>query len=247
MRQFPECRAYGGWFENQFIIDADLKKDGLANVAKAEAKLGTLPKTRTNKSGSGGRHFIARLPFGSGKFSKTKLEEYGDLEIIGSGGYILLPGSLHESGNYYENLDPSPIAEAPAAWIALALEQQTRCGKGKGKPITPLKDGSRHNDLISYIGRFRSKSFANNEILTMALALDATSDNLLGEVDVTKMVLEYAHQEKPAEGTEDSATRELHHGVFDRVFVGVFDVAIDMVIDVVNTNEGGIHYGKDDT
>lgn len=79
--------------------------------------LGGEPKTRKTLSGSkrpGKAHYLFRCPDFPTNAKYTPLHK--SLELRGHGGYVVLPPSLHASGNRYEWADPTAvIAELPPA------------------------------------------------------------------------------------------------------------------------------------
>jgi len=78
-----------------------------------------IPNTPTVKSGGGGKHFYFKYPETGIKNATRILGR--KIDIRGDGGYIVVPPSLHLSGNHYEweiDLDKLPLAEVPK-WMVL--------------------------------------------------------------------------------------------------------------------------------
>jgi putative DNA primase/helicase len=185
LKRYPGCN-WAGFFDNQLIIDIDPRHGGSLEIL--EAKVGKLPKTRTHKTGGGGLHLLFKQPHGYFIRNTVQVEGLQGIDRRGNGGYVVLPPSVHESGHSYEVLDASPIVEAPAALLKDDLKDNRR---KEGKPITKLVKGRRHVDLISYIGKWRNRGFAENEILIQALALNNSSSDSLPESEVLNMVRQY--------------------------------------------------------
>jgi hypothetical protein len=107
-----DCRRSG-----LLVLDEDRPGD----VARAAAEVGAaVPDTFTVSTGKG-VHFWFRqppdLPFGNrvGRF-----RDYA-IDVRGRGGYVVGPGSLHQTGRRYEALDwQCPILPVPG-WVADAL------------------------------------------------------------------------------------------------------------------------------
>jgi len=72
-------------------------------------------QTLTFKTGSGGFHFIFQYP--ASQVLRNSAGEVGPgVDTRGEGGYIVLPPSIHASGNLYEMHKVVPVIPAPA-WL----------------------------------------------------------------------------------------------------------------------------------
>jgi len=96
-----------------FVIDVDT-----ANNKKGEESLAILkdvPSTRESRTGSGGRHLFFAYPHGREVRNKQPIDPklYPDLDVRGEGGYVVLPPSIHETGNTYEWINNNEFAECP--------------------------------------------------------------------------------------------------------------------------------------
>jgi hypothetical protein len=98
------------------VLDVDPKNGGDKTLAEWTEKHGALPVTPTARTGSGGLHYWFK---GSARCSVNKK---AGLDIRSDGGYVVVPPSLHPSGNRYEWINDlrTPMAEAPA-WLIEAL------------------------------------------------------------------------------------------------------------------------------
>lgn len=116
------CRRFGshnialiaGPISGFFVLDVDGELG-----RRSLAKLGPIPETVTTISGrhGGGNHYLFRLPDFPLR-SSYGLHGFDGLDII-HGGYIVAPGSIHQSGTPYRwKLDPwsTPMAPAPT-WL----------------------------------------------------------------------------------------------------------------------------------
>ena len=112
-----------------FVLDVDTHKDengevinGYETLAALEAKHGELPLTATAKTAGGGEHrYFKHVP---GVRNRGKLGL--GLDIRGSGGYVIAPGSVNLEGKQYVWLDYDgegipPLADAPEWLLALVL------------------------------------------------------------------------------------------------------------------------------
>jgi hypothetical protein len=103
-----------------------LDEDDSSTLNGLEAIQGTLPKTWKAKTGKGFHHYF--------RFDercrnlKNSVKFCGDLDVRTTGGYALLPPSLHASGKNYEWIvspDDCDVADAPDWLIDLIISTQT--------------------------------------------------------------------------------------------------------------------------
>jgi hypothetical protein len=123
-------------------------------LAALEALHGALPKTLTSLTGGGGRHLFFRLPSGTqiGKDSLPVVkawfesidESAGGVIDIRNDGFVVLPPSVHKSGNLYRWEDPDvTIATLPLAWcttpepIGLVDPERTYTSRTTSEAIVP--------------------------------------------------------------------------------------------------------------
>lgn len=111
--------AMGGALR-RLAVDVDPRNGGNATLYDfCEAHGDDWLDTLNHKTGSGGDHFFYTIPEGI-EFTKGKLAEGIDLKW--TGGYVVLPPSVHLSGDSYSIKAAKPVAPAPA-WL---LEELTR-------------------------------------------------------------------------------------------------------------------------
>lgn len=106
-----------------WVIDVD----DLDALAALERRYGPLPKTPIAGTGRGGRHYYFRWTPALSSL-KNAVKFAGALDVRTSGGYVLLPPSIHASGVEYRWLispDETPIADAPDWLIALVPKRDT--------------------------------------------------------------------------------------------------------------------------
>lgn len=105
--------------DSLFVVDVDQHgQDGEITLSKAEQRLGELPPTVEQRTGSGGRQLFFRYPVGFDlRNSASKLGP--GLDSRGWHGYVVLPPSLHPCGERYQWIAPprgGVLAELPARW-----------------------------------------------------------------------------------------------------------------------------------
>ena len=120
----PTGEQIGAW-----VLDVDVHKDedgkvvnGYESLAALEAKHGELPTTATAKTAGGGEHrYFKHVP---GVRNRGKLGL--GLDVRGSGGYVIAPGSRTSDGKEYTWIDYDgaglpPLADAPDWLLELVL------------------------------------------------------------------------------------------------------------------------------
>ncbi|MGG7534661.1 bifunctional DNA primase/polymerase [Rhizobium sp. 12,4] len=120
----PTGEQLGAW-----VLDVDVHKDDNGNIingyetlAALEEKHGPLPTTATAKTAGGGEHRYFKHVSGVRNRGKLGL----GLDIRGSGGYVIAPGSVTAEGKEYIWLDYDgegipPLADAPDWLLELVL------------------------------------------------------------------------------------------------------------------------------
>lgn len=134
-----------------FVIDVDQHgPDGEAGLAALEARLGPLPPTVEQRTGSGGRHLFFAYPIGRvlrNKAGATPRRRGQDgfrlppgVDTRGGGGFVVAPPSIHPCGDLYRWVKgPHQVepANLPEAWVA-ALERRPQVRITV--PIRPLRN-----------------------------------------------------------------------------------------------------------
>jgi len=88
------------------VVDVDPRHGGTL------ASLGELPRTARVRTGGGGWHLYFRYPQGEDVRNSSNKVAPG-IDVRGEGGYVVAPGSLHESGRRYEWEVETEIADIP--------------------------------------------------------------------------------------------------------------------------------------
>ena len=188
--KYPKANWGANW-PNQLVLDVDQDNGAYEDLARLVTDIGELPPTLEQLSGGGGKHIIYLLPEGI-TFRASKVPGYDRIHVK-INGYIVVAGSMHKSGREYSISHDSAIAEAPQTLINLFKTKQAGSETNR---VDAIKEGSRHVDLISLIGKLRNDNIAEDLVETMAQAANASADAPLSQVEITKMVREYEHQNK---------------------------------------------------
>lgn len=105
-----------------WALDVDPKSGGNESLLSLESQYGQLPATRIHRTGSGGRHYLFRLP-ADFEITNSRGRLPRGIDVRGNGGFIVAPGSITSVGTYRTE-SGDPIADAPD-WLLGLLRPQT--------------------------------------------------------------------------------------------------------------------------
>jgi hypothetical protein len=142
-----------------FVFDVDGKApppekeggpEGVAGpeaLAWLEARWGALPPTRRAMTSGGGWHLYFRWPAGRVIKNRARIRvqdgRRAGLDVRGDGGYVVLPPSVHPSGELYRWADGTrDIAEAPG-WL-LDLLDPPKSERVAGSVVGPVDVSDRY-------------------------------------------------------------------------------------------------------
>jgi putative DNA primase/helicase len=168
------CGPRVGW-----VLDVDPRHGGDRKLRELQAQHGTLPRTTTSRTGSGGWHLIFRWVDGirNGANIAASGNEQTGLDVRGEGGFFVAPPSQHANGRPYRWIigpEEQPPAEAPG-WL-FELVRTDRRGRlvegGSGgwdeSPLIPA--GKRHDALVRFGGHLRSLGLREETVVKCGLA-----------------------------------------------------------------------------
>ena len=146
-----------------FVLDIDPRHGGDKTLSALEEQYGALPITLEVRTGGGGRHLFFASQGGS--TVKNSVGALGaGVDVRGEGGYVVLPPSIHFSGNRYEWVRESDAAVAPDWLVANLAANQPRSSTKKdaqGK----IPEGQRNSTLTSLAGSMRHRGLSFEAIL----------------------------------------------------------------------------------
>jgi hypothetical protein len=163
-----------GKVSDLLAVDVDPKHGGWESLHALFERLGEpFPPTVEAITGSGGRHFLFRMPEADIRNSAGKLG--AGLDVRGNGGYIVAAPSLHKSGNRYQwTSDEAMLADLPYK-LMLELAEPKRPERRHAPPtgFTPkawtvgnIGEGSRNDTLFKKVAcAARGRGAGYSEIL----------------------------------------------------------------------------------
>lgn len=227
LQKYPHCNLGIATGEASGLLTLDIDgPEGRESLLALEEKYGVLPATLTSATGrtDGGQHRFFRYPKGSGIGCPRKVAP--GIHVMGTGGYVVAPPSIHESGRAYAWIDESiEVAELPQAWVDLLVKaQKSRLGsnpdkKERQEPMTieeeKIPKGSRNNRLHEIASSLVHKGLPRKTVLESVLALNETTCNPpLGEAEVRDLV-ESAWNYRDGNRLERDSERQLRLGLSD--------------------------------
>jgi putative DNA primase/helicase len=134
------------------VLDVDPKNGGFESLDKLIELVGSLPRSRTINTGSGGIHIYFQYPKDGNKYgNRANLGGLNGLDVRGAGGYVVAPPSKHVSGNFYTVEDEEEgIVEAPQTLLDLILYEgpKPNLPKNSTSGFPSIPEGSRNDTLF---------------------------------------------------------------------------------------------------
>jgi hypothetical protein len=184
------------------VVDVDPKHGGDESLRDLDARHGGLPATPAVSTGGGGFHYWFRAPDGATiRNSAGKLGP--GLDIRAEGGYVLVPPSLHVSGEPYRWLTDSHIRDIAVAelpqWLVDLLQEPEHPAPAATVDGS-ISTGSRNNTLASLAGTMRHRGMSEPAMVAALLKENEEKcDPPLGEAEVTAIAHSVARYEPAPE------------------------------------------------
>jgi putative DNA primase/helicase len=172
-RRYPDTNLAGLMGNGIFALDIDPAKGRWDSLEALQKQYGELPHTVTSKTGSGGEHRLFRV--GEGITVANAVGVLDGLDIRGDNGYIVLPPSLHVSGQHYEWIN-SPfeqvLSEAPD-WLVEIVKKKTKSYESHvASQNNDITKGMRNDTLLSLGRSLRAKGINAKGIHGALLAIN---------------------------------------------------------------------------
>lgn len=177
------------------VIALDIDKKGGGEDTIQEMGLVILD-TLTSKTGGGGWHYIFSHPqFDCRNFAGQRGETVlSGIDFRGDGGFIVLPPSMHQSGNRYSWVrESAEIAGAPDWLLKLIREQATGSGGASAadevrSPLEGFPEGRRDIELYRYACQLRREGRPKAEARLLVHEAAANCDPPFTEQEADKKV-----------------------------------------------------------
>ena len=174
--KYPVCNwaVLTGSDSGVFVLDVDGEK-GRASLAMLEAQHGPLPDTLSSRTGrvDGGEHRWFKYP--SDREIRGNAGRLGNgLDVRATGGYVIVPPSIHETGQPYQWAEPlRPVVDAPAWLIELLTDETGKLRVTAAVGFGILTEGNRNDGLARYGGALRRKGAELAELEQKLLSYNA--------------------------------------------------------------------------
>jgi len=163
-----------------FVLDID-GIDAEAELKKLETKHGALPATVEAITGKG-RHLYFRMPDCALRNSAGKLAR--GIDVRGTGGYVLVPPSLHPSGRRYAwSVDSANAFAAAPEWLIAKIAEPAN-GRAASAAVSPaawrelvcgdIAEGTRDVTLTRFAGHLLRRRVDPVVTLEIVRSLNAT-------------------------------------------------------------------------
>lgn len=159
------------------VLDMDPRHNGEQSLDKLEEEIGCFTQTATIQTGGGGKHFYFRYP-GSDKLINSNGKLGDGLDIKTDGGYVVGPGSIHQTGQKYgwllrmENIEPFP--ERVIEYLKKEKRQTTNRNKIYSlSSIDSIHEGKRNDSLFILGVKLRDKGMTQKQIYNELLDINA--------------------------------------------------------------------------
>lgn len=144
---------------NLVVVD----EDSTGHLMALLSTLGQeLPPTFTVRTGRGHHHYFRQLDDGRERLANSNLKNLSaDIDIRADGGYVVGPGSVHQSGEVYEALDWSVSVATLPEWLYDFLIERAhsvpdlRSGLGAGSRIEQPSAAGSMQDAIEILDKWR--------------------------------------------------------------------------------------------
>lgn len=206
--QYTKTRApipmVEGWFNNlagagvgavtgriSNMVVLDVEKDCPYTI---EELLKKYPTQMVAKSGGGGYHLFYQYPTNQARVSnRVRIFEKADLRA--DGGFIVLPPTMHPSGNRYQWIKRGPLGAFPTALLELQAQPKVLEEGWITEALRGVSEGGRNDTCARLAGYFFKKGV--NADIVEALLLDWNERNEppmpVNEVRTTIKSIERSH------------------------------------------------------
>jgi len=158
------------------VIDVDARHGGDASLAEMQARHGALPDTMEAATGGSGRHLYFAHP---GREVRNRVGLAPGIDLRGDGGCIIVPPSVHPSGNRYHWIPGRGPGEVEPAPLPVWLEVPRFAIDGlQGHPLVywralvseGVKEGRRNATVASFAGHLLWHGVDPDVIMELLLA-----------------------------------------------------------------------------
>lgn len=158
-----------------FVLDVDVAdgKQGLETLESLNINI----KTLTSRTGSGGMHLFYKMPRDESIVIKNRTNFLPGLDVRSNNGYVVIPPSVHPSGNKYEWIRKVNPVKAPDKLIELIIPKKI-APWNKPTPLQKIDKNKKNQTLLLRASKYLAEcppaiqgSSGHNSLLYVANAL----------------------------------------------------------------------------
>lgn len=153
------------------VLDVDPRHGGDESLLVWEHQHGSLPSTVSSFTGGGGRHYFYRYP---GTEMRNRTGFRPGLDFRGDGGYIVAPGSKHQSGKLYawsvdDHPDDKSMALIPESLFAIlqSTDKFSAQSDWKKQVLEGAPEGQRNTTVASLAGHLLRRYIDPHVVLNL--------------------------------------------------------------------------------
>jgi hypothetical protein len=172
------------------VLDVDVKNgaNGLQALAALQAAIGPLPKTRSERTPSGGLHYFFGHP--GGPLGNRKSTGRGSgLEWFGAPHNIATAPSLFD-GNAYEVIDhsdPAPLPDALIGFFKADAPGEAQAARAGSIDVTDRNDGNRTKAAFAFACSLQEKGIPADAAWQMLLTFNSVANPPLSERELRQI------------------------------------------------------------
>lgn len=181
--------AVTGRISNMVVLDVERECP-----YSLEELLKKYPTQMVARSGGGGYHLFYQYPTNQSRVA-NRVRIFDGADLRADGGFIVLPPTMHPSGNRYEWVKRGPLGAFPVALLELQAQPRAQGDGWITEALRGVSEGGRNDTCARLAGYFFKKGM--NYDIVEALLLDWNERNEpplpVGEVRTTIKSIERSH------------------------------------------------------
>ncbi len=217
-----------GKISNLIVVDIDVRNGGSDEAFKDI-------NTIKCKTGGGGWHYYFK--YEDGIQNKAGIQQ--GIDIRGEGGYVVVPPSIHKSGNSYEwinspeNTEVLVLPEFVKEWIKnTKTDEDNNVSKSNSEVLKGVSEGSRNDSAASTIGkwlkRYPEKEWGT-EVWQMTILWNSKNNPPLDEDELRNVFDSIIKTEKLHQAEKDEAPNK--RTVADKIVDLVLQSNVELYLD----------------
>jgi len=180
-----------------FALDIDPRHGGTDSLTELITECGPLSDTAVSGTGGGGKHILFQYSDDTKIRSRVKL--LPGIDVRAENGYLIVPPSLHISGNNYRWITSSSVAPPTPSLIEFLTQPNRVAHESSIAPSSlygtqQILEGERNETLIQMAGLLRARGFDKNAIQIALLQINMQRcEPPLAESEIVKIADSAAH------------------------------------------------------